>query len=113
VYRNAIAKWYTIVWNICAYIICIHYRRSSSKLGYVPHIVNPSLCEVYVRILDLKQEGGEFFIKDFRKYWRHGESQWRIKEKETKLANKQICFIMFPKNQPIVYAIQPVVFINI
>ena len=58
-------------------------------------------------------EGGcELFIKDFRKYWRYRESQWRIKEKETPLAKKQICFIMFPENQLVVYEIQPVVFIN-
>ena len=64
-----------------------------------------------VKIYGLKQEGGELFIKYFRKLWRYNESQWRITEKETKESKAQSCFSWFPKNQPVDFAIQPVVFI--
>jgi len=33
-------------------------------------------------------------------------------EEETSSTKKQICFNMFPENQPVVYANQPVIFIN-
>jgi len=67
------------------------------------------LPTVIGRIYGLKQEGGELFINDFHKLWRYNEIQWWITEKETKEAKEQNWLSWFPKNQPVVFAIQPVV----
>ena len=45
-----------------------------------------------VRIYDLKQEGGEFFMKDFPKLRRYNESQRRITDKKTMENNARSCF---------------------
>jgi len=36
----------------------------------------PFLFLIVVRIVRLKKERGELFMKDFRKFWRYNESQW-------------------------------------
>jgi len=62
-----------------------------------------------VRIHGLKQDGGELFIKDFRKLWRYNEIQCQITEKRIKETNTQNCFKMLSEKQSVVLSKQSVV----
>ena len=60
----------------------------------------------------LNKKGSELFMKDFRKLWRYNEVQCRITDTEIQKAIKQNCLSWLSANQPVVFAIQPVVFIS-
>ena len=66
--------------------------------------------QTFVRIYGLKQEGGELFIRDFRKLWRYNEIQCRITEKRIKETNTQNYFKMLSEKQSVVLSKQSVVF---
>jgi len=52
-------------------------------------------------------------MKDFHKLWRYNEVQCRITVTEIQKAIKQNCLSWLSENQPVVFAIQPFVFINL
>jgi len=65
-----------------------------------------------VRIVDLKQDGGELFLNIFQKFWRYEENQRRITAKGIKECKIENNFSWIPEIQPVVSRIQPVVFIS-